>query len=90
MYNSLAAAAALAFLASPAAAQPRPATDLTAPLPPIMPWHGASERLVVGSSDPWITPIEATNFEAHTHHPQETGCKRHPTRKPPSLRLGIS
>ena len=64
MYNSLAAAAALAFLASPAAAQPRPATDLTAPLPPIMPWHGASERLVVGSSDPWITPIEATNFEA--------------------------
>ena len=64
MLHSLAAAAAFALLASPAAAQPRPATDLTAPLPPITPWRGASERLVAAPSDPWITPIEASNFEA--------------------------
>ena len=55
------AAAALALLASGAPAQ---ATDLTAPLPPTLPWHGASERLVARPGDPWITPIETSNFEA--------------------------
>ena len=41
-----------------------PAADLVAPLPPTIPWHGASERLVAPSTDPWITPSEARNFEA--------------------------
>ncbi|WP_309660847.1 M14 family metallopeptidase [Sphingomonas sp.] len=54
MLHLLAALAAIA----PAAA------DLTAPLPPIIPWHGASERLVAAPSDPWITPAEAHNFDA--------------------------
>ena len=39
------------------------AADLTAPLPPVIPWHGASERLVVPPSDPWITPAEARGFD---------------------------
>ncbi len=55
------AVAAFALLPSGAFAQA--AADLTAPLPPTLPWHGASERLVVRQGDPWITPIEATNFE---------------------------
>ena len=55
------AAAALALLASGAPAR---AADLTAPLPPTLPWHGVSERLVARPGDPWITPIEATNFAA--------------------------
>ena len=55
------AAVALAFL--PAASPAQSKTDLTAPLPPTLPWHGASERLVAGPSDPWITPIEATGFD---------------------------
>jgi Zinc carboxypeptidase len=33
-----------------------------APLPPLVPWSGASERLVVGRDDPWITPAEQANF----------------------------
>ncbi len=53
MLHLLAALAAIA----PAAA------DLTAPLPPTIPWHGASERLVVPPADPWITPAEARNFD---------------------------
>ena len=53
MLNLLAALAAIA----PAA------VDLTAPLPPTIPWHGASERLVAAPSDPWITPAEARNFD---------------------------
>jgi hypothetical protein len=47
-----------AILASSASA-----ADLTAPLPPVLPWHGASERLVVPPNDPWITPAEARNFD---------------------------
>ncbi len=53
---------ALALLLTAAAAQPRTA-DLTAPLPPALPWHGASEKLVAAPSDPWITPSEAHGFE---------------------------
>src|SRR5215210_560890 len=52
-------AAAAAFIALPASAQ-----DMTAPLPPLMPWSGASERLVAAPGDPWITPAEARNFDA--------------------------
>src|SRR5688572_26697389 len=51
-------AAAAAFLAVSAAAQ-----DTAAPLPPLMPWSGASERLVAAPNDPWITPAEARNFD---------------------------
>ncbi|HMI41579.1 MAG TPA: M14 family metallopeptidase [Sphingomicrobium sp.] len=47
-----------AILASPASA-----ADQFAPLPPVVPWHGPSERLVARPSDPWITPAEARNFD---------------------------
>ena len=46
-----------------AAAAPASAQDIAAPLPPILPWHGASERLVAAGNDPWITPAEAANFD---------------------------
>lgn len=50
------------LLALLAAATAAPAAGLTAPLPPAMPWHGASEALVANKGDPWITPAEATDF----------------------------
>ena len=31
-------------------------------LPPALPWSGASERLIVAKTDPWITPAERANF----------------------------
>lgn len=40
-----------------------PAADLTAPLPPVLAWRGASERLVARPGDPWITPSEAATFD---------------------------
>ncbi|MEO7240935.1 MAG: M14 family metallopeptidase [Sphingomicrobium sp.] len=52
------------LIAALVAAAPAPAADLTAPLPPTLPWHGASERLIAPPADPWITPIEASNFDA--------------------------
>lgn len=39
------------------------ASALAAPLPPTLPWHGASERLVTRDADPWITPAERAKFE---------------------------
>src|SRR4029453_14039897 len=52
-----------AALAAPAAAQSVAQITEPAPLPPVLPWHGASEALVVPPGDPWVTPTEASNFE---------------------------
>lgn len=35
---------------------------MQAPLPPELPWDGASRRLIAGATDPWITPAEAAGF----------------------------
>lgn len=43
--------------ALPLAAQPATASA-EAPLPPLAPWRGASEALIVGTNHPWITPAE--------------------------------
>ena len=51
-------AASLLCAAPVAAQQPR-----SAPLPPVLPWSGASEQLVAASTDPWITPAERAGFE---------------------------
>lgn len=45
------------FLSTAAAAQ------VAAPLPPILPWKGASEALIVKADNPWITPAEQAKFE---------------------------
>lgn len=47
---------------STAVAIPAPA-QVAAPLPPTLPWTGASEKLIVKPSHPWITPAEKTGFE---------------------------
>lgn len=38
------------------------ASPSAAPLPPEMPWHGRSERLVAKPGDAWITPAETSGF----------------------------
>ena len=58
MRFTLLAALALAPLTAPVHAAP----PFVAPLPPTIPWHGSSERLVAKPTDPWITPAEAANF----------------------------
>ncbi|ESQ87730.1 hypothetical protein ABAC460_18830 [Asticcacaulis sp. AC460] len=45
------------IMASPALAQTQ-----EAPLPPLAPWSGASEKLIAGTDNPWITPAEQMNF----------------------------
>lgn len=55
----IARALALVLAAAPVMAQER----LVAPLPPVLPWSGASERLVARADDPWITPAERAGFD---------------------------
>jgi len=45
-------------------AQPAPPSYPSA-LPPDIPWHGASEALIVPSTDPWVTPSEKSGL-SHT------------------------
>lgn len=59
-FSRHAAAFAAALAASPLVAQQ---ADLPASiLPPELPWSGASEKLIVGKGDPWITPAERAGF----------------------------
>ena len=80
------ALAALALLPSPLLAQ---ATDLTAPLPPVLPWHGASDALVAGPNDPWITPIEATNFDRTPNYAETRAWLERLVAASPLLRLEV-
>ena len=50
------------LLATTTTAPLRAAAFPVAPLPAERPWSGASERLIVKKSDPWITPAEASDF----------------------------
>jgi len=52
----------LAALAAPMTSAQTTAPGSVAPLPPALPWSGASERLIVEADDPWITPAERDGF----------------------------
>jgi hypothetical protein len=56
------ALAAAISIAAPARDVPPPSSMDTI-LPPALPWKGASERLIVPATDPWITPAEAADFK---------------------------
>lgn len=65
-----------------AAANP-PLTPDDIPLPPILAWQGASERVVTEPTDPWITPAEASSFRltataAETHAYIQRLCQASP------------
>lgn len=50
-----------AAIAQPPSEAPLPGLPASV-LPPTLPWSGASEKLVVGKDDPWITPAEQAGF----------------------------
>ena len=57
----LAGAVLMAIGSSAARAAPGEASR-SAPLPPEIPWNGASRKLVVSATDPWATPAERTGL----------------------------
>ena len=53
----------MAMLAlAPLSAVAQPAEPIEAPLPPLAPWKGASEKLPVRPDNPWATPGEKTGL----------------------------
>jgi murein tripeptide amidase MpaA len=73
MLKTCLAALAVAMTASMTMAQTPPSSSGKAPwdseiLPPALPWHGASEKLVAKPSDPWITPSERTGLTASPNY----------------------
>ena len=42
----------------------KPTLDPESFLPPVLPWSGASEKLITAPNDPWITPSEKTRLTA--------------------------
>ena len=63
--------------------------DLSAPLPPTLPWHGASEALVAAPNDPWITPIEATGFDRTPSYAETRAWLERLVAASPLLRLEV-
>ncbi|MEO6433915.1 MAG: M14 family metallopeptidase [Sphingomicrobium sp.] len=64
-------------------------TDLTAPLPPAMAWHGASEALVATPGDPWTTPSEAANFATTPSYDQTRAWLERLVAASPLLKLEV-
>lgn len=56
-------------------------------LPPVIPWDGASRKLVVSSTDPWVTPSEATNFRTTPRYEQTMAYVRRLVAASPHLKL---
>ncbi len=77
----IAAAGLLSIAAAP--------LDMTAPLPPALPWSGASEALVAAPSDPWITPAEARGFNDTPSYAETRAWLERLVAASPLLRLEI-
>ena len=56
-------------------------------LPPVIPWSGKSRELVVTASDPWITPIEKTNFRLTPAYDETVAWLRKLVAASPELRM---
>ena len=78
---------ALVFLTLPVAGQ-EPSL-LEAPLPPLVPWTGASEALIVKRSDPWITPAEVDGLKSTPGYAETRAFAEKLVAASPLLRLEI-
>jgi len=60
---------------------------IQAPLPPVAPWNGASEKLIVPSTDPWITPAERDGFRVTPSYTETRRWLERLVKKSPLLSL---
>ena len=56
-------------------------------LPPVLPWSGASERLIAPADDPWITPSETTGLAATPNYRETLSFLRRMDKASALLRL---
>src|SRR5512140_2136415 len=59
----------------------------TAILPPLQPWNGASRKLVVAKSDPWITPAEKSDFRTTPSYDETVAWLRKLVAAAPELKM---
>jgi hypothetical protein len=59
----------------------------TPPLPPLIPWDGASRSLVVPASDPWITPSEASGLRTTPRYDETIAYLRRLVAASPNLQM---
>ncbi|MFC1763954.1 M14 family metallopeptidase [Planctomycetota bacterium] len=56
-------------------------------LPPVLPWQGASEKLVAPKKNPWITPTEAADFKSTPRYQETVDWLKRLTQAAPQLRM---
>lgn len=81
-------AALTAALLSPMA-YAQVAGPISAPLPPLAPWSGASEKLPVAAGHPWITPGEASGLTLSPSYAETIGFVKKMAAASPLLTLEI-
>jgi Zinc carboxypeptidase len=77
----------LSLLAAAASAQSLP--PLEAPLPPLAPWSGASEKLPVPATHPWVTPGELSMLTASPSYADTRAFVEKMVAASPMLKLEI-
>jgi hypothetical protein len=70
-----------------AAAAPAAEMDWTLPLPPALPWDGASRALIAPAGDPWITPAEASGFRETPRYDETVAWLQRLAAAAPQVRL---
>jgi murein tripeptide amidase MpaA len=79
--------AALTILVAPAKATEMQPVE--APLPPLVPWKGASEKLIAKPTDPWITPSERSGLTASPSYAETRAFAEKMVAASPLLRLEV-
>ncbi len=81
-------AASVAFvLVVAATALPAVEMDWSLPLPPALPWEGASRALIAAAGDPWITPAEASGFRTTPSYDETVAWLERLAAAAPQVRL---
>jgi murein tripeptide amidase MpaA len=60
---------------------------LTAPLPPNIPWNGASRALMVPATDPWVTPSERDQLRTTPRYDETVAYLKRLVAAAPQLKL---
>ncbi|MGB5077149.1 MAG: M14 family metallopeptidase [Sphingorhabdus sp.] len=79
--------AVLVFSMLPALTMAGVVEPVEAPLPPLAPWRGASEKLVVPASDVWATPGEKSGLTQSPSYEETTAFVRKMVAASPLLRI---
>src|SRR6187549_2312991 len=76
-----------ALLLSATLASTSVTSTTSAPLPPAIPWNGASRALMVPATDPWVTPSERDQLRTTPRYDETVAYLRRLVAAAPQLRM---